>query len=142
MLRRLRDGSIDAAYVGSTLSPEQVAEEEGFHVLAWVGDHFQIPKLVPAMAFALDYLVHDAFNNSDHSIVVTVAGIGSVSGGNRRLRRHPMAQAKLGHVQLPPLSTAAQRLSEAITRVAPLDAGHVLWLASFLGDEPVASRRA
>ena len=44
-LRRLRDGSIDAAYVGSTLSPEQVATEEGFHVLAWVGDHFQIPTV-------------------------------------------------------------------------------------------------
>jgi ABC-type nitrate/sulfonate/bicarbonate transport system substrate-binding protein len=44
-LRRLRDGSIDAAYVGSTLSPEQVASEEGFHVLAWVGDHFQIPTV-------------------------------------------------------------------------------------------------
>ncbi|GAB7066245.1 ABC transporter substrate-binding protein [Mycobacterium hodleri] len=44
-LRRLRDGSIDAAYVGSTLSPEQVAHEEGFHVLAWVGDHFQIPTV-------------------------------------------------------------------------------------------------
>lgn len=44
-LRRLRDGSIDAAYVGSTLSPEQVAKEEGFHVLAWVGDHFQIPTV-------------------------------------------------------------------------------------------------
>jgi hypothetical protein len=44
-LRRLRDGSIDAAYVGSTLSPEQVAEEEGFSVLAWVGDHFQIPTV-------------------------------------------------------------------------------------------------
>ena len=44
-LRRLRDGSIDAAYVGSTLGPEQVAEEEGFHVLAWVGDHFQIPTV-------------------------------------------------------------------------------------------------
>lgn len=44
-LRRLRDGSIDAAYVGSTLSPEQVAEEEGFHPLAWVGDHFQIPTV-------------------------------------------------------------------------------------------------
>ena len=44
-LRRLREGSIDAAYVGSTLSPEQVAEEEGFHVLAWVGDHFQIPTV-------------------------------------------------------------------------------------------------
>jgi ABC-type nitrate/sulfonate/bicarbonate transport system substrate-binding protein len=44
-LRRLRDGSIDAAYVGSTLSPEQVAAEEGFHPLAWVGDHFQIPTV-------------------------------------------------------------------------------------------------
>ena len=27
------------------LSPEQVAEEEGFHLLAWVGDHFQIPTV-------------------------------------------------------------------------------------------------
>ncbi|WP_430331800.1 ABC transporter substrate-binding protein [Rhodococcus sp. ACT016] len=44
-LRRLRDGTIDAAYVGSTLSPEQVAEEEGLHLLAWVGDHFQIPTV-------------------------------------------------------------------------------------------------
>jgi ABC-type nitrate/sulfonate/bicarbonate transport system substrate-binding protein len=44
-LRRLRDGSIDAAYVGSTLSPEQVAEEEGLRMLAWVGDHFQIPTV-------------------------------------------------------------------------------------------------
>ena len=44
-LRRLRDGSIDAAYVGSTLAPEQVAEEEGFHLLAWVGDHFRIPTV-------------------------------------------------------------------------------------------------
>jgi ABC-type nitrate/sulfonate/bicarbonate transport system substrate-binding protein len=44
-LRHLHDGSIDAAYVGSTMGPEQVAEEEGFHVLAWVGDHFQIPTV-------------------------------------------------------------------------------------------------
>jgi hypothetical protein len=36
---------IDAAYVGSTLSPEQVAREEGFHLLAWVGDHFRIPTV-------------------------------------------------------------------------------------------------
>ena len=34
-LRRLRDGTVEAAYVGSTLSPEQVAAEEGFHV--WRG---------------------------------------------------------------------------------------------------------
>ena len=44
-VRRLREGSIDAAYVGSTLSPDQVAEEEGFNLLAWVGDHFQIPTV-------------------------------------------------------------------------------------------------
>src|SRR5690349_10470075 len=44
-LRRLREGSIDAAYVGSTLGPEQIALEEGWHVLAWVGDHFQIPTV-------------------------------------------------------------------------------------------------
>ncbi|MFG1929231.1 hypothetical protein ACGFK1_01045 [Mycobacterium sp. NPDC048908] len=44
-LRRLRDGSIDAAFVGTTFSPKQVAGEEGFHVLAWVGDHVQIPTV-------------------------------------------------------------------------------------------------
>ena len=44
-LRHLRDGSIDAAYVGSTFAPEQVAGEEGFSVLSWVGDHFQIPTV-------------------------------------------------------------------------------------------------
>jgi ABC-type nitrate/sulfonate/bicarbonate transport system substrate-binding protein len=44
-LRNLRNKSIDAAYVGSTMGPEQVAEEEGFHVLAWVGDHFRIPTV-------------------------------------------------------------------------------------------------
>ncbi len=44
-LRRLRDGSVDAAYVGSTLSPEQVVEEEGLRLLAWVGDHLQIPTV-------------------------------------------------------------------------------------------------
>jgi ABC-type nitrate/sulfonate/bicarbonate transport system substrate-binding protein len=44
-LRRLRDGSIDAAYVGSTLAPEQIAAEEGLRLLAWVGDHFQIPTV-------------------------------------------------------------------------------------------------
>ncbi|WP_326837070.1 ABC transporter substrate-binding protein [Amycolatopsis rhabdoformis] len=44
-LRLLRSGAIDAAYVGSTLAPDQVAEEEGFRVLAWVGDHFRIPTV-------------------------------------------------------------------------------------------------
>jgi ABC-type nitrate/sulfonate/bicarbonate transport system substrate-binding protein len=44
-LRRLRDGSIDAACVGTTFSPEQVADEEGFHVLAWVGEYIHIPTV-------------------------------------------------------------------------------------------------
>jgi ABC-type nitrate/sulfonate/bicarbonate transport system substrate-binding protein len=44
-LRRLSDGNIDAAYVGSTMAPEAVAAEHGWRVLAWVGDHFQIPTV-------------------------------------------------------------------------------------------------
>ena len=44
-LRQLRDGEIDAAYVGSTMAPEAVAAEHGWHLLGWVGDHFQIPTV-------------------------------------------------------------------------------------------------
>ncbi|HEY4455733.1 MAG TPA: ABC transporter substrate-binding protein [Pseudonocardiaceae bacterium] len=44
-LRQLRSGEIDAAYVGSTMAPEAVAAEYGWHVLGWVGDHFQIPTV-------------------------------------------------------------------------------------------------
>ncbi|MEV5011363.1 ABC transporter substrate-binding protein [Streptomyces sp. NPDC055692] len=44
-LRRLREGKIDAAYVGSTMAPEAVAAEQGWQVPAWVGDHFHIPTV-------------------------------------------------------------------------------------------------
>ncbi|GLZ55586.1 ABC transporter substrate-binding protein [Actinomycetospora sp. NBRC 106378] len=44
-LRRLRTGEVDAAYLGSTLDPAQVAAEEGFHELAWVGDHLAVPTV-------------------------------------------------------------------------------------------------
>ncbi|MGW2938189.1 ABC transporter substrate-binding protein [Streptomyces sp. NPDC001156] len=44
-LRRLRNGEIDAALVGSTMAPEAVAAEHGWQVLAWVGDHLQIPTV-------------------------------------------------------------------------------------------------
>lgn len=44
-LRRLRDGEIDAAFVGSTIAPEAIAAEHGWHVPAWVGHHFQIPTV-------------------------------------------------------------------------------------------------
>lgn len=44
-LRRLRDGMIDAALVGSTMAPEAIAAEHGWQVLGWVGDHFRIPTV-------------------------------------------------------------------------------------------------
>jgi len=44
-LRHLHDGEIDAALVGSTMAPEAIAAEYGWRVLAWVGDHFQIPTV-------------------------------------------------------------------------------------------------
>ncbi|MFJ1766821.1 ABC transporter substrate-binding protein [Amycolatopsis sp. NPDC088138] len=44
-LRHLSDGTIDAAFVGSTMAPESVAAEHGWRVLAWVGDHFRIPTV-------------------------------------------------------------------------------------------------
>nr|WP_168500440.1 ABC transporter substrate-binding protein [Streptomyces sp. RLB1-33]QIY76304.1 ABC transporter substrate-binding protein [Streptomyces sp. RLB1-33] len=44
-LRRLHDGSIDAALVGSTMAPEAIAAEYGWQVLAWVGDRLRIPTV-------------------------------------------------------------------------------------------------
>lgn len=75
-LRRLRDGSVDAAYVGSTLSAEQVAEEEGFHLLAWVGDHFQIPTVgvaVDPTYTALDSPALQALVRANRRALETVA---------------------------------------------------------------------
>lgn len=75
-LRRLRDGSIDAAYVGSTLAPGQVAAEEGFHVLAWVGDHFQIPTVgvaVDATRLQLDSAPVQAVVRANRRALRTIA---------------------------------------------------------------------
>lgn len=44
-LRRLAEGSLDAAFVGSTLAPEVTAAENGLRLLAFVGDDFQIPTV-------------------------------------------------------------------------------------------------
>lgn len=44
-LRRLADGSLDAAFVGSTLVPELTAAENGLRLLAFVGDDFRIPTV-------------------------------------------------------------------------------------------------
>lgn len=42
-LRRLRTGELDAAVIGSTVDPHQVAAEEGLRVLAFFGDEIRIP---------------------------------------------------------------------------------------------------
>jgi ABC-type nitrate/sulfonate/bicarbonate transport system substrate-binding protein len=44
-LRRLHDGEIDVAYVGSTMAPEAVAAEQGWPTPVWVGDQFRIPTV-------------------------------------------------------------------------------------------------
>jgi ABC-type nitrate/sulfonate/bicarbonate transport system substrate-binding protein len=75
-LRRLRDGSIDAAYVGSTVGPEQVADEEDFHVLAWVGDHFQIPTVgiaADAAHFPADHPALQALVRANQRALKTTA---------------------------------------------------------------------
>jgi ABC-type nitrate/sulfonate/bicarbonate transport system substrate-binding protein len=76
-LRRLRDGSIDAAYVGSTLAPEQVADEEGLSVLSWVGDHFQIPTVgiaVDPAHIPLDDPALQAVVRANQRALLTIAG--------------------------------------------------------------------
>jgi ABC-type nitrate/sulfonate/bicarbonate transport system substrate-binding protein len=99
-LRRLRDGTIDAAYVGSTLSPEQVAEEEGFHVLAWVGDHFQIPTVgvaVDPVHIALDSPALQALIRANQRALRTLAeqpslAVDYVAGFLNRLTRDEAQQ--------------------------------------------------
>ena len=44
-LRRLAEGSLEAAFVGSTLAPEVTVRENGLRLLAFVGDYFRIPTV-------------------------------------------------------------------------------------------------
>jgi ABC-type nitrate/sulfonate/bicarbonate transport system substrate-binding protein len=44
-LRRLADGTLDAAFIGSTLAPEITVKENGLRLLAFIGDHFRIPTV-------------------------------------------------------------------------------------------------
>jgi ABC-type nitrate/sulfonate/bicarbonate transport system substrate-binding protein len=56
-VRLLRSGELDAAVIGSTLSPEQLAAEEGLRLLLFFGDELQIPTTGVAVdpgALALD----------------------------------------------------------------------------------------
>jgi NitT/TauT family transport system substrate-binding protein len=42
-VRLLKSGGLDAAVIGSTLSPDQLAAEEGLRLLLFFGDELQIP---------------------------------------------------------------------------------------------------
>jgi hypothetical protein len=42
-LRKLAEGSLDAAFVGSTLAPEVAAQRSGLRLLAFVGDNWACP---------------------------------------------------------------------------------------------------
>jgi NitT/TauT family transport system substrate-binding protein len=56
-VRLLRSGDLDAAVIGSTLSPDQLVAEEGLALLAFFGDVFQIPTTgvaVDPTALSLD----------------------------------------------------------------------------------------
>jgi NitT/TauT family transport system substrate-binding protein len=44
-IRMLTEGSLDAAFVGSTLAPEVTAQQNGLRLLAFVGDYFRIPTV-------------------------------------------------------------------------------------------------
>lgn len=44
-LRGLADGSLDAAFVGSTVAPEVAAQENGLRLLAFMGDDLQVPTV-------------------------------------------------------------------------------------------------
>jgi hypothetical protein len=62
--------------VGTTFSPEQVAEEEGFHVLAWVGDYIQIPTVgiaVDPVHIPLDSPALQALVRANNRALQTIA---------------------------------------------------------------------
>jgi len=44
-LRRVAEGALDAAFVGSSLVPEITARKRGLRVLTFVGDHFRFPTV-------------------------------------------------------------------------------------------------
>jgi len=44
-LRGLADGSLDAAFVGSTVAPEVVARDDGLRLLAFMGDDLRVPTV-------------------------------------------------------------------------------------------------
>ncbi len=139
-LRRLRDGTIDAAYVGSTLSPEQVAEEEGFHLLAWVGDYFRIPTVgvaVDPARIPLDSPALQALVRANQRALRTVAeqpglAVDYIAGFLDRLTR---AEAQLHYERyIRPYFTPDFRVDLAIAQQAIDAVAAELGVASLAAD--------
>jgi ABC-type nitrate/sulfonate/bicarbonate transport system substrate-binding protein len=140
-LRRLRDGSIDAAYVGSTLSPEQVAEEEGFHLLAWVGDHFQIPSVgvaVDPMHIPLDSPALQALVRANQRALRTIAeqpgvAVDYIASFLNRLTRDEVQQYYERYVS--PYFTTGGRVDLKVAQQAIDAVATELGVASVAADE-------
>lgn len=98
-LRRLADGSLDAAFVGSTLAPEVTAQENGLRLLAFVGDHFKIPTV--GVAVDPNHIAPD-----DPAVVALVRA-------NRRalrtIRDEPELAARYVNALIPSLSETEAR---------------------------------
>jgi len=99
-LRRLRDGSIDAAMVGSTMAPEQVAAEYGLTVLGWIGDYFQVPTVgiaVDPTHIPLDSPALDAVVRANRRALNTIVHQPDVAVGHMHhgfLGRHTLDEVR------------------------------------------------
>jgi hypothetical protein len=68
--------TVEGTTVTEQLAPEQVAGEEGFSVLSWVGDHFQIPTLgiaVDPTRIPLDNPALQALVRANQRALLTIA---------------------------------------------------------------------
>lgn len=98
-LRGLADGTLDAAFVGSTLAPEIAARDHGLRLLAFMGDDL----LVPTVGIAID---PTHFSPDDPAVLALVRA-------NRRALRaihdEPELASRAIHALIPRLDLAEAR---------------------------------
>jgi len=99
-LRLLAEGSLDAAFVGSTLAPEVTAQDNGLRLLAFVGDHVQIPTVGIA--------VDPTRTAPDDPAAVALAR--ATRRALRTIRDEPDLAARYLNALIPSLSQAEARL--------------------------------
>jgi NMT1/THI5 like len=140
-LRRLRDGSIDAAMVGSTMAPEQVADDYGLKVLGWIGDYFQVPTVgiaVDPTYLSLDSPALHAVIRANRRALNTIVHRPDVAAGHMHhgfLGRHTIDEVRShyekfiapyfsddGHVDLEIGDAAITAVAEELGVTATFDA--------------------